>query len=446
MKKTMTKKLKISGSFFCFFLFSSLGNGAFAAAVAEPSLDLDSCIKLALEKNYDVRSASKMLEKTYAQIDESTASAWPQLDFKADYTRLGNIAEYDSGGETIAFSPENNYKVGLNLSQKIYSPQFFEILKGAKSLAKSAKLRVEIVKELVVSSVKEAYYLYIFTSAMIDVKQEAVEQLKRHADDVSSRLEVGLATDYDLLRAEVQLANATPSLTKARNAMLLAKAALKLTLGIAADSDLSISGALEYSPYEIALEDAQRIAAEKRSELHQLGYEVKTLKSSVNVTKKEMLPQLSMHGSYSYANDGVAMGGEAEWDYRWNLGLSLEYKLFDGWEKSSQVKQNRRDLSAANIKREEMVNRVKLEVETAFARLGEARELIRSQEKNIENATRAFSIAEAGNLNGIISQLELMDAQLALTEARSNYKQAVYDWLIAKVRIEKAMGTVMEGI
>ena len=68
------------------------------------------------------------------------------------------------------------------------------------------------------------------------------------------------------------------------------------------------------------------------------------------------------------------------------------------------------------------------------------------QQKNIENAARAFSIAEAGHLNGVISQLELMDAQLALTEARSNYKQAVYDWLIAKVRMEKAMGIVMEGI
>lgn len=442
----MIKLHKISGILFYIFLLPVSVTGAFAAGLAEPSLDLASCIKLALEKNYEVRSASEMVDKTYAEIDESTASAWPQLDFKADYTRLGNIAEYDLGGETVAFAPENNYKVGLNLRQKIYSPQFFEILKGSKSLAKSAELKFVIVKEAVISSVKEAYYLYLFTSAMIDVKQEAVEQLKRHADDVSSRLEVGLATDYDLLRAEVQLANATPSLTKAKNAMLLANAALKLTLGIAADSDLSISGALEYHPYEITLDDAQRIAAEKRSELHQLAYEIKTLQSSVNVTKKEMFPQLSMHGSYNYANDGVSMGGEAEWDYNWNLGVSLDYKLFDGWEKSSQVKQNRRDLSAAKIKREERVNRVNLEVETAFARLREARELIQSQEKNIENAKRAFSIAEAGHLNGVISQLELMDAQLALTEARSNYKQAVYDWLIAKIRMEGAMGIVMQGI
>ena len=443
----MTKFLKISGALICLFLLPASVTGAFAAGGAETPLDLASCIKLALEKNYQVRTGAEMVEKAYAQIDESSSSAWPQLDFKADYTRMGNIAEYElPGGETIAFAPENNYKVGLNLSQKIYSPQVFEAIKASKSFAKSAELEFTIVKEAVVSSVKKAYYLYLFTSAMIDVKQESVEQLKRHADDVSSRLEVGLATDYDLLRAEVQLANATPSLTKAKNAKLLAKAALKLTLGIAADSDLSISGALEYQPYEIALKDAQRIASEKRSELHQLGYEIQTLKSYVNVSKKEMLPQLSLHGGYNYANDGVSTGGEAEWDYNWNLGLSLDYKLFDGWEKSSRVSRNRRDLSAANIKREETSNRLKLEVETAFAKIGEARELIWSQEKNIENATRAFSIAEAGNLNGVISQLELMDAQLALTEARSNYTQAVYDWLIAKVQMDRAMGIVMDGI
>ncbi|MDT8318165.1 MAG: TolC family protein, partial [bacterium] len=242
----------------------------------------------------------------------------------------------------------------------------------------------------------------------------------------------------------VQLANATPSLTKAKNDMLLAKSALKMALGISPDRDLSIRGGLEYTPYDITLEEAHITAAEKRSELHRLAYEIKTFKSYVDVAKKEMLPQLSLHGSYSYANDGLSTDGEAEWDYSWNLGLSLDYKLFDGWEKSSRVEQNRKDLSAATIKREETASMVKLEVETAFAWLGEARELIRSQEKNIENAERAFAIAETGQLNGVISQLELMDAQLALTEARSNYKQAVYDWLIARVQLEKAMGIVMD--
>ena len=438
----MTKYLKIAGIFFCL----SLPAATSAAETAAPPFDLSGCIKLALDKNHQVRSASEMVEKAYARIDESSSSAWPQLDFKADYSRLGNIPEYEFGGETIAFAPEDNYKVGIDLSQKIYSPQVFEAIKASKSYAKSAELEFSIVKESVAASVKEAYYLYLFTTAMIDVKKEAVAQLKRHLDNVRSRLDVGLATDYDLLRAEVQLANATPSLTKAKNDALLAAAALKLILGIEPDSELSISGGLEYTPYEIALEEAHSQAAEKRSELHQLSYEVETLKSYVNVAKKEMLPQLSLHGSYNYANDGVSMGGEAEWDYNWNVGVSLDYKLFDGWEKSSRVKQNRRDLGAATIKREETVSRVKLEVETAFARLGEARELILSQEKNIENATRAYSIADVGHLNGVISQLELMDAQLALTEARSNYKQAVYDWLIARVQLEKAMGTVMEGI
>ena len=442
----MKKFLKILALFFTIALLPASVSGAFAAGLAEPPLDLDSCIKLALEKNYQVRSASEMVGKAYSLIDESSSSAWPQLDFKADYTRMGNIAEYDFGGEQVSLTPENNYNIGLNLSQKVYAPQVFEAIKASKRFAKSSELEFFIVKESVVSSVKEAFYRFLFTSAMIEVKEEAVAQLKRHADNVRSRLDVGLATDYDLLRAEVQLANATPSLTKARNAMLLAKVALKMTLGISPDSELSISGELEYLPYEITLKDAQRIAAEKRSELQQLEYEIQTFQNYVNVSKKEMLPQLSLHGSYSYANDGLSTDGAADWDYNWNLGLSLEYKLFDGWEKSSRVKQNRRDLSAANIEKEERLSRVKLEVETAFAGLGEARELIRSQEKNIENAARAFSIAEAGHLNGVISQLELMDAQLALTEARSNYKQAVYDWLIAKVRMEKAMGIVMEGI
>ncbi|MDT8318445.1 MAG: TolC family protein, partial [bacterium] len=199
----MAKFIKISGSFFCFFIFFYSPIDAFAAGGSEAPLDLNSCIKLALEKNHRVNSAFQMVKKAYAQIDESSASAWPQLDLKADYTRAGNIAEYDFGGEKISFGPEDNYNIGLNMTQKVYSPQVFEAIKASKSFARSAELEFSIVKEGVVLSVKEAFYRYLFTSAMIDVKKEAVDQLQRHVNNERTRLDVGLATDYDLLRAEV---------------------------------------------------------------------------------------------------------------------------------------------------------------------------------------------------------------------------------------------------
>lgn len=426
----------------CFFLiFSSLI--PLPAGGEEPIvLDLEDCVARALENNRTVQAGKETVNNALAQINETRALAWPEVTANADYTYIGNVKSYAFGPTTFALE-QDNYRLGLNLDQKLYAPEVFEAIKASKSYARQSEMEFVIVKVDAVAEVKKAYYYYLYTKAMIAVSEESVAQLKRHVSDVRSRYDVGLATDFDVLRAEVQLANSIPGLTRNKNAFVLAEKTLKSQLAIEREENIQIEGRLEYVPMEINIDEALKIAFARRPEIAFLDYSIKNLEHNVEVSRKESYPSLSLNGSYAYANDDIDLSGEAKWATSWSVGLNLKVTLFDGWGNRARIVQKSTDVKKAKIQKNELMSSIDIEVRTALSHMAEMRALIRSQEKNIENATRAFEIAETGNLNGVVTELELLDAQLAMTEARSNYKEAVYNWLVALTDLERAMGTVL---
>ncbi|MDH3973913.1 MAG: TolC family protein [Deltaproteobacteria bacterium] len=404
--------------------------------------DLGDCIARALEHNRKVEAGHETVKKAFARIKETKALAWPEVKANADYTYVGDVKNYAFGPNAFAME-QDNYRLGLTLDQKLYAPEVFEAVKASKSYAGQAEMEFEIIRADVVTEVKKAYYYYLYTKTMIVVTEESVAQLERHASDVKTRYEVGLATDFDVLRAEVQLANSIPALTRNKNAFVLAEKNLKSQLAMEKEETVLIEGALQYASMEITIDEALELAFSKRPEIAFLDYSIKNLEQSVEVSRKEAYPSLSMNGSYSYANDDMDIRGEAQWGTSWTVGLSLKATLFDGWGNKARIAQKSSDVKRGKIEKNELMSTIDIEVRTALSRMAEVRELIQSQEKNIENAARAFEIAETGNLNGVVSELEVLDAQLALTQARSNYKEAVYDWLIARTELERAMGTVL---
>ena len=406
-------------------------------------LDLDGCIARALESNRQIGTGHEKVTRAFEQIKETRAVAWPEVKANADYTYIGDVKSYAFGPDTFAME-QDNYRIGLSLDQKLYAPEVFEAIKASKSYAGQAEMEFQIVEADVVRDVKKAYYYYLYSKAMITVTEESVAQLERHVGDIQSRYEVGLATDFDVLRAEVQLANSIPMLTKSKNAFVLAKKNLKSQLAMEKEENLHIEGRLEYIPMEISNDEALALAFNKRPEIAFLDYAIKNLEYNVEAIRKSAYPSLSLNGSYSYANDDIDMMGEAEWATSWNVGLSLKVTLFDGWGNKARIAQKSSDVRTAKIEKNELMSAIDLEVRTALSHMAEVRALIKSQEKNIENAARAFEIAEAGNLNGVVTELELLDAQLAMTQARSNYKEAVYNWLVARTDLERAIGTVLD--
>jgi len=342
--------------------------------------------------------------------------------------------------------PDNNYKLDLELSQKLYSPKVFEAIKASKSYARSVKADLAIAEEAVVTGVKESYYNLLLSQELLTIHEASVTQLGRHLENVRKRLEAGLATDLDLLRSEVQLANAMPELVRAKNGIETARSSLRLAIGLEPGITLDTAGVLSYIPFDSSLEDLLGMAMENRPELKQIDASIETLERYAEVEKKEYLPTLKMHGNLSYANNDIQLGEDAQWDYNWNVGVTLDYKLFDGKKRSSRVAKALIDASNTRLEKRQLLNLISHEITTAYNSLEEAKTLIVSQEKNIETAGRAYEIAGISHAGGALTQLELMDIQLALTEARVNRSRAAYDFLIAKAHLEKAAGFALRGL
>ncbi|MBE9536283.1 MAG: TolC family protein [Proteobacteria bacterium] len=409
-------------------------------------LDLQKSIDLALKNNPIVLTARENIHKSSAQIRESSASAYPELDASADYTRIGNNEEVDFGGKSGTLIPDNNYKLDLTLSQKLYSPKVFEAIKASKSYARGVKADLNIAEEAVVTEVKTAYYDLLLSQELLTIHEASVEQLRRHLYDIKKRLEAGFATDLDLLRAEVKLANAMPDLVKARNGIEAARSSLRLAIGLDPDIILNTDSELTYAPFESTLDNLLDRAMKNRPELLQIDATIETQERYAKVEKKEYLPELTMHGNLSYANNDIQLGEDAEWGYNWNVGMTLDYKIFDGKKRSSRVTKALIDASKARLEKKRLLNLIAHEITTTYNSLEEAKTLIASQGKNIETAERAYEIATISHAGGALTQLELLDTQLELTEAKVNRSRVVHAFLIARTQLEKATGMALKGL
>jgi outer membrane protein TolC len=177
-----------------------------------------------------------------------------------------------------------------------------------------------------------------------------------------------------------------------------------------------------------------------RPELLQIDASIETQERYAKVEKKEYLPTLTMHGNLSYANDDIQLGEDAQWDYNWNVGVTLDYKLFDGKKRSARVTKALIDASNTRLEKRRLLNLIAHEVTTTYNLIEETKTLIASQEKNIETAERAYEIATISHAGGALTQLELLDTQLELTKAKVNRSRVVHAFLIAKTQLEKAAG------
>lgn len=409
------------------------------------SLDLQKSVELALKNNPAILTAQENIHKSSAEIRESSASAYPELDASVDYTRIGNNEEVDFGGKSGTLVPDNNYKLDLELSQKLYSPKIFEAIKASKSYARGVKAELAVAEEAVITEVKTAYYNLLLSQELLTTHEASTAQLERHLEDVGKRLEAGFATDLDVLRAEVKLANAMPDLVKARNGIEAARSSLRLAIGLDPDIILNTDSELTYAPFESTLNNLLDRAMKNRPELLQIDASIETQERYAKVEKKEYLPELTMHGNLSYANDDIQLGEDAQWDYNWNVGMTLDYKIFDGKKRSARVTKALIDASKARLEKKRLLNLIAHEITTSYNSLEEAKTLIASQEKNIETANRAYEIATISHAGGALTQLELLDTQLELTEAKVNRSRVVHAFLIAKTQLEKATGMAKSG-
>jgi len=413
---------------------------------AEPlKLSLDDAIKMALKQNRSVQIADEKVVAARGKYVESRSGALPKLDFTSTYTRLAPVPGVTLprafGGGEIKMGYADNYDLKLSLSQSIFS--WGKVQNGTRAAGDQVKSSQEDsakTRQETIASVTKAYYGVLVTQEFIRVSEEALARVQEQERVVRKRYEAGTVSKFDLLRTQVQVANTKPQVEKAHDGYEMTLLALKNLIGVPLDSPLELSGSLSYEPMTVDVKSATQTAVDKRPDLKSLAYQKKALEHTLSIAKAGLRPNLSLAATYNYKRPGPS--GEDKWGQSATASAILYTPLFDGFATSGRVAQTASGVRQLEIAQKQAEEGVALEVNSAVLSLKEAQANIESQKENVDLAKESLRIGKVRYDSGLITNLEILDAELAVTQAETNYLQALYDFQAARVNLQKAMGTL----
>ncbi len=411
-------------------------------------MSLADALNYALRGSPAVRMAQKDLEASQGVVLRTTAIAFPKIQALGDYTAR-EPASVDQPVVNIpgfTFGTDQSWSSQARLVQSIYEGGRMSAALGAARLIKDrALLNYQTAVADLVLEVELAYYDTLLAEKQIEVREASAELLEKELLDSERRLAAGTVPRFNVLRAEVELANARPPLVRARNSLRITRNRLTNVIGLSIppgtpeDMPLLLTDKLAAEPLTLGLQAALDLARARRTELASLRRTGALRREEVKTARAGYKPRLQAFGGYEWSSSMFNRDLTDE-VHGWLTGVQLTWNLFDGFETQGRVKEAAALMERAEIELEDAALRVDLEVRTAYSRFLEARELLVSQEKVIEQGEEALRLANARSEAGTGTQLDVLGAQTALTEARTQHNVALHGFAVARARLQRAVG------
>lgn len=397
-----------------------------ATAFADSTeLTLDDSIAMALKNNPSIQMALRDQEKAMFGIDEAKAGKLPSLSLGASGTR----------GDSGLIETGDSFNTSLKLSVPLYTGGKLEgTIDQAKLNANAAQQGVVKAEEQLRLDTTTAYYNVLQTNNLIKVNQETVDSLNEHLKNVQAQYEAGTVAKSDVLRSEVELANAQQNLIKAQNNYDVAVASLNNVIGTPMDTVYIYKDELSYAPYDQTLDDSIATALNKRPEIIQSRYSMEAAKSGVDVAESGKRPAVSLSGTQAWS--GPDFPGDNE---NWSVGVTASWNVFDSGLTNAKIKQAQTAVDKASEQDRQTRSAIELEVREAYLSMQEAEKRIETAQVAVNKADEDLKIAKVKYSAGAGTNLDVMDAQVGLTQAQTNYTQALYDFNVNKAKLAKAV-------
>jgi outer membrane protein len=418
------------------------------------TLSLEQCLELALKQNPAILKAREEIRRTHGLIVEARAEALPHLDATGQYRRIDrNAIDSFPGAQGAIFkNQEQPWSAQVEVSQLVYSGgRVGAALRAAKISDQIALMDFQRVVADTILQVRTTFYQILLNKAQVTVREQSVKLLEQQLQDTQRRFDVGAVPQFNVLRAEVELANAKPPLIRAQNELRLSREALVKLLAIDTPqhrydfSPINFTGELRYQHRDWDLAAALLQAIQKRPELQQAQKQVALRKEDVTATKAGYFPEISVFGNYGLRNTLFADQID-ETIHGWTAGARATWPLFDGMLTRGKLIQARAQMAEAELDLSDTRRSIELEVRQAYSDYRQALELIEAQKKTVEQAEESLRLAEARFRAGTGTQLDVLSAQTALTEARSNEIQALHDYNVAIAALERVTGSTVQAV
>ena len=409
-------------------------------------LSLADCLNIALQQNATILKAKNDLDAQYGVVVQTRAIALPQLQATGQYKDTDPNAIENFPG--IGSTPDQNWNAGLQIVQSIYQGgKLTAAVRAAKVTKEQALAQYQATLADTLLAVRLAYYDILLAAEQITVNEASVNLLQKELDDQQRRYDAGTVPHFNVLRAKVSVANARPPLIQAQNNYRIAKNNLSNLLGynlpreIWENIPLNLTDTLDAAPYEINLSDALQEALAKRPELVALRKTEELQKLNIINAKSGYKPNLQLFAGYNWFNAQFTPPVEIDHDINgWNAGAQVSWDIFDGMLTHGKVIQAKALYEKSKTAVDEEARNIELEVRTTYSDFLEAQEVLESQKTVQAEAEESLREANARADAGTGTQLDVLDAENSLTQARSTQVQALHDYDAARARFERAIG------
>ena len=421
----------------------------FASAADTVEVDLQAAIRIALSESPNVQVADKEITKKEYYRQEQNAALLPNLSLGANYNRAiqKQVMAMGMDGQTmkIEVGTDNTWGAGLNLAMPLVAPALWKMVQLSEIDIELAYESSRASKIATVAGVKSAYYGFLMAQDSYEVLLDSWKNAEFSAKIATDMFNNGLVSEYDKLRADVALKNIKPTLVSAENGVKLAIMQLKVLMGVDIDEKIKFAGRL--SDYRDQMENDRTVFEQEseldgNSDLRRIDIQTRQIEKARQLSKASYLPTLALTGAYQWSslNNDFRIG-----HYLWNpyavVGLSLNVPIFEGRVKWIKDKQNKLSIDQLEISRKDVFRGIELQVQNSLNNIEKAIEQVGSNQESVMEAEKAFSISQRRYEVGSGTLLELNDSELALTRARLQYNQSIYDYLAEKANLEKTLGS-----
>jgi outer membrane protein len=410
------------------------------ALAAPVELSLDESIAMALNSNPAIKMADADRSSAESAVSEAKGGKGPSLSLTHADERS---RAYSSNANGIALPYTSNYfSNAATLSMDLYTGGKNEsAIATAKLNLKVADLSVEESRQQIKLDATNAYFTILQTKNTVKADQETVDQMGVHLQNVQNQFAVGTVAKTDVLASQVALADDQQTLTKAENAYNVAVANFNNIVGLPLQSEIKVKDELGHEKYNLSLEDSINYALKHRPEAIQADYNVQVAQESVKSAKSGKLPTVTASAVKGW-NDTDFPGTDKS---TWSIGLTSTWTPFDSGVTNSKIKQSDSAVIKATQQAKQTKDSIQLAVREAYLNMIEAEKRIDTSQVTVEQAEENLKIAEVRYSAGVGTNTDVIDGQVALTTAKTNYIQAMYDFNTNKAGLIKAMGVPVDG-
>ena len=431
---------------------------ALNAAAAEPTFTLEQAIERALERSEPVQIAEKNVEAARAMAKAARAERLPSLNLTGAYTYAGILPKQALDFDTslfglpsiedpaqsdelveIEFGTRHDYRGVAQVQWPVFTwMKTTRAVQAAESSLQAEMEALRAVRQDTALQVTESFYGTLFAEKAAEAAQSALEQTERRQNIVRLRIEAGVATQLDMLQANVAAANAGAEAARAQNAHTLAMSSLAVAIGEKSDLRFKTTGGFEHLPVEAGLEELVKNALSNRRELREAQALIDAAERNAQIAKAANKPNVALTWTGTWSDNEKQSAQSV-----WSAGAAVSFPIFNGFAAQAQTRAAQARLEQAKLAAQALERSVALQTRQAYLAYQEARASLEALNEAVEQAEEALRIGNLSFENGLITSVELADIELQRTQTQLNRLRAEHAAAAARARLSRAVGDLL---